>query len=138
MLGHYFFLLTLVHEDIILWIGGIISKLNKIGVMKSPMSFLVVFFYYTDSESYTDHSEYFKWVDDLKIKIWNIPAVLLTWLSIKYHYYLPLEVLIFTLVILLRSMAFFYSLLCAGDTALECYPFKPFILKNYAYLFRNH
>ena len=137
MLGHYFFLTTLVHDDVILWMGAIIAKLNKIGVIANPIFPFYGLFYFIVSENYRDHSEYFKWVDDMKIRIWNIPAVLLTWLSIKYNYYLPFDVLIFTSVKLLRSMAFFYSLLFAGDT-LDSYPIKLYNLQCCAYLFRNH
>ena len=123
MLGHYFFLLTLVHEDINLWISCIIDKLYKAGVIERPITHLSIFFYYFDVENYRDHSQYFQYVNDIRIRIWHIPAVLLSWLSIKYHYYLSFEVLIFNSVMLLRSMAFFYSLLCAGDKALYFLPF---------------
>ena len=106
-----------MHEDVILWSGCIVNKLYKMGVIENPPTYFSVFFYYFDPDNYIEHTLYFQWVDDIDNKIWHIPAVLLTWLSIKYQYYLPFEVLIFTLVILFRSMAFFYSLLCAGDTA---------------------
>ena len=120
-----------MHEDVILWSGCIVNKLYKSGVIENPLTYFSVFFYYFDPENYIEHTLYFQWVDDINNKIWHIPAVLLTWLSIKFHYYLPFEVLIFTSVILLRSMAFFYSLLWAGDTAEDCYPSKPFNLQNY-------
>ena len=42
----------------------------------------------------------------------NIP---LGWLCTKYHYFLPLEALIYSAAILFRSLAYFYSLLCLGD-----------------------
>ena len=132
MLGHYSFFLTLLHEDVTLWIGAIISKLHKIGVIENPIT-PFFFFHHTDSDYYREKSQYFQWVDDLKIRIWHIPAVLLTWLSIKYHYYLPFEVLIFTFCHLLRSMAYFYYLLCAGDTISYFYP----LLYLYRIFFQN-
>ena len=116
MLGHYLFFWILVHEDVILWSGCIVNRLYKMGVIESPITHFSVFFPYIDPENYIEHSQYFEWVDDMKIRIWHIPAVLLTWLSVKYHYYLSFEVLIFTSVLLLRSLTMFYSLLCAGVT----------------------
>ena len=126
MLGQYFFLLTLVLEDSSLWIGAIISKLHKIGVIENPIT-PFFFFHHTDSDYYREKSQYFHWVDDLKIRIWHIPAVLLTWLSIKYHYYLPYEVLIFSILHFYRTMTYFSYLLCAGDTSSYFYPFKSII-----------
>ena len=100
-LGHYFFFLTFVYKDLFIWIHwtfAIIAKLNESG-----------------SECDKGYKQYFPWLDNLKDNVMLIPAILLSWLSIKYQYYLPLEVLIFTFVILLRSGAYFYSLLWAGE-----------------------
>ena len=88
MVGHYFFFLTQVHGIIYFWICVIFGKFNGIGI-----------------EDNRESSHCFLGI--------NIPLI---WLAITYQYYLPLEALVYVSAKLFRSMAYFYSLLCPGES----------------------
>ena len=93
MLGHYFFLVWHIFGNIYVLIGAIFAKLNGICL-----------------ENYKENSHCFMGL-----------SILLIWLITKYHYYVPFELLIYISAILFRSTAYFYSLLCSGESLYRPY-----------------
>ena len=109
MLGHYFFFLTHVHGNIYFWIGAIFAKFNGIGIEN-------------DRES---------------IHCFLGINILLIWLAIKHQYYFPFEAFAIVSAKLLRSMAYFYSLLCPGES-LNMLNLLSILILRTACFFRDH
>ena len=88
MLGHYIFYLWHVVANTYVQIGAVFAKLNEI-----------------DLENYKENSFSFLGL-----------SILLLWISTKYHYFIPLEILIYISASIFRSIAYFYSILCSGES----------------------
>ena len=86
LMGHYFFLLWHVVGVAYVLNCAIFAKLYEIGL-----------------ENYRENSHCILVITPLML-----------WHGTKYHYFIPLEILIYMSAILFRSITYFYSLLCSG------------------------
>ena len=98
MMAHYFHHLTLVNRYIFILIGGACAWLTK-----------------------ADKNEYWKdyWLDDVVMANWIIHCesvlyVMGIWLSIRYCYHLPINLLVINIVIVFEPMNYFYNFVRPG------------------------
>ena len=92
MLGHYVAFITLINGLASFCIGAIGTKLNRTCLKHS---------------------------NDILRNLYQttgIPGMVpLLWISVKYQYHIPLELLILAFAMLMRPMTYFYVLICSGN-----------------------
>ena len=106
VLGMYFFFLVHLHGRIFFWTGVIFSKLNLISLDDASDSF-------SSSDIFL-----FSNASDKSIGIpTGFPGltVLLSWLCTRYQYHFPFEGIFLVSAMLMRPMAYFYSLIRTGN-----------------------